>query len=175
MAVIKIVRENENNEFTGWVKDYQKLIFTICLSFTRNRFDAEDLTQETFLSAYDHLGSFDGSNPKAFLTTIAANKCKDFLKSPKRKTEGLSDEEINCIEDKTSVEESVIRADSENEIKELCERLKEPYRSVAISYFCENVKLSELALKTGQNLKTLETQLYRAKKLLKALWKEESA
>jgi RNA polymerase sigma-70 factor (ECF subfamily) len=169
-------KTNQNNQFTSWVKEYERLIFTVCLSFTRNRFDAEDLTQETFLSAYDHLNTFDGKNPKAFFTTIAANKCRDFLKSPKRKTGSLSDEEMNCIEDKNpSVEESVIQNDTEGEVAKLCSKLKEPYKSVAINYFCNDIKLSELSLSTGQNLKTLETQLYRAKKLLKALLKEESA
>jgi len=55
----------------------------------------------------------------------------------------------------------------------VCNKLKEPYRTVAISYFCKDIKLSYLAKKTGQNIKTLETQLYRSKKQLKDLWKEE--
>ncbi|MBE6058460.1 MAG: sigma-70 family RNA polymerase sigma factor, partial [Clostridium sp.] len=58
-------------------------------------------------------------------------------------------------------------------IYRLCNKLKEPYRTVAISYFCKDIKLSHLAKETGKNIKTLETQLYRSKKLLKDLWKEE--
>lgn len=171
--MVKIIQKEQ---FAVCVTQYQRLIFTICLSFTHNYFDAEDLAQETFLSAFDHLEAFNGGNPKAWLTTIAANKCRDYLKSSARKTGSLSEEELSCLEDGgNSPEQELLQKDTANRIHNLCGRLKEPYRTTAMSYFCDNVKLSELSRSTGQNLKTLETQLYRAKKLLKALWKEESA
>lgn len=166
----------QREQFSSLVCQYQKLIFTICLSFTRNSFDAEDLAQETFLSAYKAYEAFDGSNPKAWLAAIAANKCRDYLKSPARRCESLTDADWALIEDGgTPPEESLVKKDAEVSVKALCARLKEPYRTTATRYFCDNVRLSELARDTGQNLKTLETQLYRAKKLLKALWREESA
>lgn len=171
-----MVRIIQKEQFAQFAAQYQRLIFTICLSFTKNYFDAEDLMQETFLTAFDRLDTFTGDNPKAWLTTIAANKCRDYLKSPARKTDSLSDEDMECLEDnQSSPEQRLIQKDASKTIHNLCGRLKEPYRTVARSYFCDNVKLSELSRSTGQNLKTLETQLYRAKKLLKVLWEEEYA
>lgn len=41
-------------------------------------FDAQDMTQETFLTYYKVLDRFDGQNEKAFLTKIATNKCLVF-------------------------------------------------------------------------------------------------
>jgi RNA polymerase sigma-70 factor, ECF subfamily len=171
-----VVRIIQKEQFAACVAQYQRLIFTVCLSFTKNYFDAEDLAQETFLSAYSHLESFEGENPKAWLTAIAANKCRDYLKSPAQKTGSLSDEELGCLEaGQESPEQELMQKDTAQRVHSLCGRLKEPYRATATSYFCDNVKLSELSRDTGQNLKTLETQLYRAKKLLKALWEEEPA
>ena len=46
---------------------------------TADYFAAEDLAQETFLSAYEHFRNFDGSNPKAWLCRIATNKCIDYI------------------------------------------------------------------------------------------------
>ena len=43
------------------IKQYQKLIYSICLKSVGNPFDAEDLTQEVFLSAYKNLSRFDGN------------------------------------------------------------------------------------------------------------------
>lgn len=170
------VKVTTKEQFSQWVKEYQKLIFTICYSFTKNYFDAEDLTQDTFISFYNYLDKFKGENPKALLTTIAANKCKDYLKSPKHNTNELSEDELNSKEMSiNSAEDNYIQKESAESVNELCEMLKEPYRTIAISYFCKNIKLSELSKETGQNLKTLQTQLYRAKKLLKILWKERSA
>ena len=161
-------------EFASCINQYQRLIITVCLTFTHNYFDAEDLAQETFLSAYKNLNGFDGKNMKAWLTTIAANKCRDYLKSPARKTVSLTDEDTECLVDTgTSVDQSIEKKASSQKIIRLCGRLKDPYKTVASGYFCEGRKLSDMATDTGQNLKTLQTQLYRSKKILKALWEEE--
>lgn len=163
----------EKEQFGNYIKQYERLIITICLSFTKNYFDAEDLAQQTFLAAYENLGKFDGKNFKAWLTTIATNKCKDYIKSPARTTCSLSDKDYECLEDQDdSPEDTFIEKYTADAIHKLCNKLKEPYKAVALNYFCENIKLSDMAKAQGQSLKTLQTQLYRSKKLLKALWKE---
>ena len=68
------------------MEQYEKLIFSICYRMLGDYFDAQDMTQETFLTYYRVLDRFDGQNEKAFLTKIATNKCFYFLKTkrPKR-------------------------------------------------------------------------------------------
>ncbi|URW87232.1 sigma-70 family RNA polymerase sigma factor [Blautia wexlerae] len=63
------------------IKQYQNLIYSICLKSVGNPFDAEDLTQEVFLSAYKNLSRFDGNYEKAWLSKIAVRKCLDYLKA----------------------------------------------------------------------------------------------
>jgi len=169
-----VVTVIEKEQFGDFIKQYERLIITICLSFTKNYFDAEDLAQQTFLAAYQNYERFDGNNFKAWLTTIAANKCKDYLKSKERTTVSLSEKQYEGLKDNgDSPEETVVKKNTSERIYRLCNKLKEPYKTVAISYFCKDIKLSHLAKETGKNIKTLETQLYRSKKLLKDLWKEE--
>jgi len=164
----------QKEQFADYIKQYERLIITICLAFTKNYFDAEDLAQQTFLSAYANFNKFDGVNFKAWLTTIATNKCKDFLKSPVRAINSLSHEEFEGLVDMGETPENTfLEKDSRDKVYSLCEKLKEPYRAVAVNYFCEDIKLSDMAKDTGQSLKTLQTHLYRSKKLLKVLWKEE--
>lgn len=165
----------ENEQFANCIKQYERLIITICLSFTKNYFDAEDLAQQTFLSAYENYEKFDGQNIKAWLTTIAANKCRDYIKSKARTTISLEDEDYETLEDTADLpEDTIVKKCNDERIHSLCNKLKDPYKTVAVNYFCNDVKLSHMAKNTGQSLKTLQTQLYRAKKLLKELWKEES-
>lgn len=150
------------------------MIFTICFSFTKNYSDAEDLAQETFLSAYKNIGKIQRKNLKAWLTTIAANKCKDYLKSPARNVNNLSDAYLDSIKATDGTPESIaVKAEANQKVWDLCLKLKEPYKTVSINYFCKDLKLSDVAKETGQNLKTLQTQLTRSKKLLKALWEED--
>ncbi|WP_251862123.1 sigma-70 family RNA polymerase sigma factor [Clostridium sp. Marseille-Q2269] len=164
----------EKEQFANCIKQYERLIITICLSFTKNYFDAEDLAQQTFLAAYENYEKFDGGNFKAWITTIAANKCKDYFKSKIRTNISLWDKKYENIKDHgDSPEETIVKKNAMERIYAVCNKLKEPYKTVAISYFCKDIKLSHLAKKTGKNIKTLETQLYRSKKLLRDLWKEE--
>ena len=161
--------------FTAEIEQYKSLVFQVCNSFVHNYFDAEDLTQETFLAAYSKLESFDGQNFKAWITTIAANKCRNFLADPRRRMQMVSEDTLGELESPDPTpEELVIHTDQKRRLYELCNSLKEPYREVAAAYFCQIKKLSELAAETKTPLRTLETRLYRAKKLLREAWKEEN-
>ena len=54
------------------LEQYQNLIYSICLKSVGNPFDAEDLTQEVFLSAYKNLSRFDGTYEKSM---AEQNRC----------------------------------------------------------------------------------------------------
>ncbi len=97
----------QQQQFTNYIKQYERLIITICMSFTKNYFESEDLAQQTFLAAYKNYKKFDGKNFKAWITTIAVNKCKDYIKSHARKTERLSHEECQLLESRDSSTEDI--------------------------------------------------------------------
>ena len=67
------------------VDTYQNLVFSVCYKVTRDYFAAEDLAQETFLSAYKNLDGFEGGNEKAWLCRIATNKSIDYLRGAGRR------------------------------------------------------------------------------------------
>ena len=77
------------------INQYQNLIFSICLKLTGDYFVAEDLTQETFVSAFQHWNEFDGNFEKAWLCRIASNKCIDYNRAKARKIILLEKEEID--------------------------------------------------------------------------------
>ena len=58
---------------------------------TSDYFASEDLTQDTFLSAYKHLSEFDGKYEKAWICRIATNKCLDYLQSAGRRSIPMAD------------------------------------------------------------------------------------
>ena len=66
---------------------YEKLVYSICYRMVKNPFDAQDLTQETFLSVYKKLPEFDGTYERAWICKIATNKSLDYMKQAARKTE----------------------------------------------------------------------------------------
>ncbi len=154
------------------ITSYQNLIFTICYRFTNNYFDAEDLTQETFLSAYKNLNRFDGQNLKAWLCMIAKNKCLDYRKRAGARTVPTEDSFFLTLEANT-VTASPEGICLENAVKEqlllACRSLSPPYDEVANAFFCEEHSIEELAIKFNRNEKTLRTQIYRAKGMLRKI------
>ena len=152
------------------LEQYQNLIYSICLKSVGNPFDAEDLTQEVFLSAYKNLSRFDGAYEKAWLSKIAVRKCLDFLKAAGRRSVPTEDSYFIQIADTSSTPENLyLKTDSDLQVYALIPQLKRPYREVAVSHFCMQLSVTEIARQTGKNPKTIQTQLYRSKAMLKKL------
>ncbi len=145
------------------LEEYEKLVYSICLRMVKNPFDAQDLTQETFLSAYKNSSEFDGRYEKAWLVRIATNKCLDYLKNSARKTEPQEDFFFSQIPaGNTGPEEEVIREESREKVLSICLSLKPPYDRVAKAHFYEEKTALEIAEESATNVKTIQTQIYRA-------------
>jgi len=156
------------------IDTYGNLVFSICFKLVKSYFDAEDLAQDTFLAAYKNLHKFDGKNEKAWICRIATNKCLDYLKRAGRKvipTEDAFFNEVQC--DKPSPEEYILEADIKQELFHLCGQLKPPYQEIALDYFYYEKDISEIVKKSGKNIKTIQTQVYRTKIMLRNLWRKE--
>ena len=152
---------------------YQNLIFSICYKIVRDYFDAEDLAQETFLSAYKHLPTFDRQYEKAWLCRIATNKCLDFIKRADRKSIPTEDIYFQTQKDKEPLpEENVLELEVKEQLSERCNNLKTPYREIALDYFYHELPAADIAANTGKNLKTVQTQIYRARAMLQKTYRK---
>lgn len=159
---------------TQMIGQYQNLIFSICVKMTNDYFIAEDLTQETFLSAFQKLSSFDGNNEKAWLCRIATNKCIDYQKQAARRMIPSEDTELEQYPSGEGTPEGdYIEQEVYTELKERCSRLKPPYDRIAEMYFVEEKKADEIAEITRKNLKTVQTQIYRARAMLRKIYGKE--
>lgn len=159
-------------QFSVFLENYEKLVYTLCLRMSGNPFDAQDLTQEAFLSAWRGWEDFDGLHERAWICRIATNKCLDFLKSRKRKEENLEEETLMAIPDHRSGPEGRYLAEESQEmVRKLCRSLSPPYDEIAEAHFCEGKSVREIAEEKGRNMKSVQTQVYRAKAQLKKLLK----
>ena len=131
--------------FTQMVHKYQNLVFSICVKMTGDYFAAEDLTQETFLSAYQHKEEFDGKNEKAWLCRIASNKCIDYSRQAARRMVPTEDEVLGSHPARAGgPEEQCIEEVVREELQEKCGQLKPPYDEIAKLYFCEEHPAGEM-------------------------------
>ncbi len=157
------------------MNQYKNLIFSVCLKLTGDYFTAEDITQETFISAYQHLSEFDGGSEKAWLCRIASNKCIDYMKAAERRAVATSDDEMPQPEtlSRDGPLEQFLQADVMESLKSSCDSLPEPYRTPAKLYFEDGLTAKEISLKTEQPLKTVQSHIYRAREMLKKKIRKE--
>lgn len=70
-------------------------------------------------------------------------------------------------------EDNVLETEVKQQLYQRCCLLKTPYREVALDYFYSELLPMEIATKTGRNIKTIQTQIYRAKAMLKKKYRKE--
>lgn len=171
--------------FSALIDSYQHLVFSICYRMTNDYFASEDLTQETFISAYDHMSDFDGKNAKAWICRIATNKCIDYLKRASARNIPASDEDIeNSISGNEGYISSsgsgsdnpelvVVEDEVRSTLLKRCLSLRKPYDEIAKLYYYDEIDMPEIARMKNLNLKTVQTKVYRARAMLRKHYDKE--
>ena len=148
-------------------KLYYKAMYNTSLRIVNNQFDAEDIMQESFLSAFEKIDSYEGNvSFGSWLKKIVVNKSLDCLRRNKVSYSQIN-ESIN----------SLIAEDDENvylenkfdldEIKNAIEKLPDGYRIILSLYLLEGYDHDEISQILEISAVTSRTQLLRAKKKLK--------
>ena len=141
---------------------------------TSDYFASEDLAQETFLSAYKHLGEFDGKYEKAWLCRIATNKCLDYLQSAGRRVIPTEDVVMNETCTYEGAPETVcLEEEVRQTLLNRCMSLKPPYDEIAKAYYYDEMNVVEISAQRGMKVKTVQTQIYRARAMLRKLYGKE--
>ena len=157
------------------LQQYQNLVFSICLKLTGDYFAAEDLAQETFVTAYQHWDEFDGENEKAWLCRIASNKAIDYQRATARRMIPTTDADMpkEQLVDNNEPVNTVLNKEVMRALICCCKELPEPYDVVALQYFVEGKSAKEIAQQSHGNIHTIQTQIYRARDKLKKTFRKE--
>jgi len=155
--------------FQELVNIFQEDIYRLVYYRTYSRMDAEDITQEVFVQAYQKLKNLNDTQKfRAWLYTIAVNRCNDFL----RKRKYLSLLRIKTAREQESMETGAERGNSYDEaiakekfwqkVRSLLDRLSAMEKEVFTLRFMDHLNLGEIAAVLGKNESTVKTHLYRA-------------
>ena len=156
-------------EFNTLVQKYQALVYTVCHQLVPDEGDAQDLTQETFLAAWRSIDRCPPGFEKQWLARIASNKAKDYLRSAWVRRVNTPGDEILALEGappEFDPEQKVLDEMSGAELTRMVLELREPYRTPCRLMLLEQHTAAEAAKLCGRPQKTVEAQIYRAKKML---------
>ena len=91
-TLVERSRNGDLDAFNQIVRRYQLRVYNLAARILGDRTAAEDVAQDTFVSAYKALARFRGGSLRAWLLRIASNLCYDRLRSAKRRPEQSLDE-----------------------------------------------------------------------------------
>lgn len=148
--------------------EYSPLIYSILLEITHDTYEAEDLTQDCFASALKNIQSLkDPSKIKKWLTAIAANHGKDYLKKKKPALLGEEHEYIFDIQEEKNEallpEENAILDERDEEIREIVNSVSEDKRLCLILFYQHEMSITEISEELGISESAVKSRLFRAR------------
>jgi RNA polymerase sigma-70 factor (ECF subfamily) len=165
--------------FADQAMEFMPSLYTAALRMTRNRADAEDLVQETYLKAYRAFDSFQqGTNLKAWLYRILTNTYINTFRAKKRRPEQSEIEEVEDLylyrrlggleaaRTGRSAEDEVLDTLTEGEIKDAIEALPEQFRMAVLLADVEGFSYKEIAEILDIPIGTVMSRLHRGRRAL---------
>ncbi len=178
VELIQRVLDGDDTAFTELVEKYRKSVHALAWRKVQDFHIAEDITQETFLIAYQKLSTLKASQSFAgWLYVIAVNRCNLWFRKKRLKTQSLENTDSEELEEVTYsnyVIEEKERESAETRrevVKKLLAKLQESDRTVLTLYYLGGMTYEEISKFLGVSVSAIKNRLYRARQFLK---KEES-
>lgn len=156
-------------DFDALLREHGDGLYRLCLLYLRDTHLAMDAVQDTFLRAFRAWDGYRGeSSPKTWLTAIAVNVCRDYLRSSWFRRVDLVLENIPAPPAADPEDDALLRRIME---------LPPKYREVILLYYYQELTVPEIAELLRVNPNTVSTRLRRAREKLrpklKGWWDDE--
>ena len=176
-ALVARAKAGDTSAFSELVSAYERKIYRLAKNITRHDEDAEDVLQDAFLKAYEHLDRFEGNSKfYTWLVRIAVNEA--LMKLRKRKTDKTVplDEPVDAGEDLMQREIAVWDDNPEQQysgeetkkiLEEALDSLKPDLRTVFTLRDIEELSTEETADALGISIAAVKSRLLRARLALR--------
>jgi RNA polymerase sigma-70 factor (ECF subfamily) len=174
--VIRSVQNGNRNDFRILVDKYQQTVFRITMGFVHAKEDAEDLTQEIFISAFQSLGKFRGDSLfSTWLHRIAVNACLNHTRNSKTTlvsriaslfgSENITERLMPVTEE--NPEEIIIKNEHRDWLQKALESLPENQHTAIVLSKYDDMSQKEIAEIMNLTEGAVESLLQRAKNNLR--------
>lgn len=172
LELVKQAKQGNKESFGEIYKLYLDRIYRFVLYLVYDEPVAQDLTQETFIKAWNFLPKFKigVGTLQSFLYTVARNLVLDHQR--KKPNLSLDNEAGEAIPDRTNIEEQILTVETENSIALALKNLPEFDRQIVILRFFEDLPFKEVARILKKDEGALRVRLHRALQTLKIYLKE---
>jgi len=169
-------REGDSLAIERLVQTHQREVYRLALSILDDPDDADDATQETFLSALRGLDSFRANaSLKTWLFSITVNVCRSRLQRFKRR--GLLMQILQSLfhlrGDQPQPESEAIQNESDAALWHAVHALDEKHRIPIVLRYYHDLPIADIAEMLGVPVGTVHSRLNHARERLRTLLKEE--
>jgi len=171
MEIISRVLNGEQNAYAELVNRYQNYVFTLALRFTKNREDAEEVSQDIFIKAYRSLADFKGASKfSTWLYTIVYTTSITFLRKKRPDIRSLDDErtlELADSQDSGFSANQVEQKSKVNMVTKAIALLSPDDAQIITLFYKAEQNLEEIGKILGLETNTVKVRLHRARTRLK--------
>ena len=171
-------QQGDVHAFDELVERYHSKIYGLTYNMTSNREDAEDLTQEIFVKAFEALPRFKGkSSFYTWLYRIGVNKTINYRKKRNRKRalsldsfdqEIKTDEVYHDFTAKGSPLRNISLSELQKKLNEALQNLSEKHRTVVVMHDMQGIPHEEIAKVVGASVGTVRSRLFYARRQMQA-------
>ena len=171
-------QQGDVRAFDELVERYHGKIYGLTYNMTSNREDAEDLTQEVFVKAFEALPRFKGNSSfYTWLYRIAVNKTINYRKKRNRKRalsldqfdqEIKMDEAYHDLTAKGSPLRSISLSELQEKLNEALQKLSEKHRTVVVMHDMQGIPHEEIAKVVKASVGTVRSRLFYARRQMQA-------
>ena len=170
-AIVEAVRKGRREGQTEMVSRYAERVFAMIVRQVPDVMDAQELMQDAFMRAFDHIDSYDPhkASLSTWLCRIAYRLTLDFLKRRRPMIVSIEDSKVWQTDISDEVLEAELSTGREERIEQLqkvINDLPDDERMLLTLYYFEDRPLTEIAYITGIEAKPLANRLYRTRKKL---------
>jgi RNA polymerase sigma factor (sigma-70 family) len=169
--IISLVLKGDHNAYALLVERYKSYVFTLTLRFTKNREDAEEVSQDIFVKAYRSLADFKGTAKfSTWLYTIVNTTCITFLRKKSLDIRSLDDErtfEVADSQDSGFRANLVEQKSRQNMVNQAIAMLNPDDAEIITLFYKSEQSLEEISQILGVEVNTAKVRLHRARTRLK--------
>lgn len=158
-------REGDQQSFAALVQRYQKMIFALTYRMTGSAADAEDLTQESFIAAFQQLDSFRGESKfSSWLYRIATNRCLNWRQRAARRERAHENWGREREDDSAAAPHGDA---SSGQVQQALLKLDDKQRAAIVLTTYEGMNHAEAARVLGCSETTVSWRIFAARRKLK--------
>jgi RNA polymerase sigma factor (sigma-70 family) len=183
-AKVQMLRFGENDdEIESQISSHTNYLKKIISGILHNQEDAEDAYQEIVHKIYQGYPGWRKENFKAWIARIAVNHCLDNKKKLSKESQSVDLENLELeqpdLADPLAVsvrspQDILLDKESRQEIQKILLELPEIYHEVLKLYYETNATMEEIAKQMNLGQRTVETRIYRARKMVSEKWRNHA-